>query len=273
MSLTFRAYGSRGSSPVSGPGFNRYGGETSCFSFETPEGLLIIDAGTGLLNLSQELKERETFPPITIVFTHFHLDHVFGLPNFSLLHCPEADIRIMSDPCQFPNWRKTIIGLMQKPFWPVPFDELAAKVALHDLDGNANHLELYGMRLSWCSIGHPQGCLAYRVDGAGASIVLATDREYDWAEDNRFNAFAGRPDLLIHDAQFTPEEFSDYVGWGHSTWEHAVEVAEKVGAKQLALTSHAPFREDDGVDAILESARKQFHNTIALKTGTELVWP
>ncbi len=268
-SIKFKVYGTRGSSPVSGKSVEHFGGETSCFTFETPSGLLVIDAGSGMMRLAQDLEKREHLPPITILFTHFHLDHLIGLPSFSMLHKPGVKVDVMGDSVLFPAWEKTLNTLMQEPLWPVDFKSLVADVNVKNLPKDKKSIDLYGMNVSWCAVQHPQGCLAYRISVGDKSIVLATDREYAQDEDAVFVPFAKNTDVLIHDAQYTPEEYPEYKGWGHSTWEHAIDLREKVGAKKLLLTSHAPFRDDAAVRSIVELARASYKNTEAVYTGME----
>ena len=262
-------YGARGSYPVSGERVRRYGGSTSCLSLETPQGLIIIDAGTGLAALSEVLAQRPVLPPITLLFTHFHLDHVIGLPSFAPFRQRGADITLATDPMPFRGWRRRLTTLMGSPFWPVGLLKAGAKIRFHDLPQGARTgvrgpWQRYGVDISWCPVAHPQGCIAYRCDGPNGTVVIGTDREHgDRRLDPAFRVLCHGANVLIHDAQYTPDEYPQRIGWGHSTWEEAAKVAAAARAQSLVLTSHDPGRSDEAIDRVVEQARGIFANTVA----------
>ncbi len=261
-------HGARGSFPVTGDVFRRYGGHTSSFSLETPQGILVFDAGTGLSALGQTLAERSTLPPITIFFTHLHLDHLIGLAAFKPLLRPDAQITFMADERVLGDWPKALRILIGAPYWPVDLERLGAHVAFEQLPKDAEIIDRCGIRIRWRALSHPQGCLSYRIESDGKSIVLATDYEFGQsAFDRDFVGFAKDAHVLVHDAQYTPEEFDSRRGWGHCTWEHAVAVAQKAKVAQLVLTSHDPSRTDDAVDCIEALARARFPKTVAARAG------
>jgi ribonuclease BN (tRNA processing enzyme) len=267
----FTIHGARGSHPVSGGRYRRYGGHTSCFSLETPSGLLIIDAGSGLASLSNELAQRTTLPPITILFTHFHIDHLLGLTAFKPLLRKDAHITLMADASQARDWRRALTTITGKPFWPLGLLESGATIRLEDLPRRGRSeimgpLQLYGIDISWCPVWHPQRCVSYRLTLGGQSIVLGTDREQGEAHlDPVFQAFCQGADVLIHDAQYTPEEHASRPGWGHSTWEEGARLAAAMQAQQLILTSHDPSRSDEEIDRLVEQAKRVFARTRAAK--------
>lgn len=262
-------HGARGSFPVTGDPFRRYGGHTSAFSIETPQGILIIDAGTGLGALGLSLFQRPALPPITLLFTHLHLDHLIGLVAFKPLMREDARITFMADQRILGDWPRALQGLVGAPYWPVDLVRLGAQVAFEQLpEQAADGIDVHGTRVRWCALSHPQGCISYRLESGGRSIVLATDYEFGESRfDRGFAAFALGADTLIHDAQFTPEEFESRRGWGHCTWEHAVAVAKQANARQLVLTSHDPSRTDEAVDRIEALARARFPKTVAARPG------
>ena len=257
-------YGARGSFPVFGDAYRRYGGQTSCFTVENDQGIVVIDAGTGIRDFGLQLNERKVLPPITILFTHFHLDHVIGLPAFRPLLRKDASITFMGHPTITGDWQRALQTLMGKPFWPVGLQDVEAHVQFRNLPDDGA-LQLNGSTLTWCPIWHPQMCLSYKIATPNATIVLATDREHGEARfDESFMAFARRADILIHDAQYTPEEHpSRYSGWGHSTWEQSAQIAHQLSAKRLILTSHDPSRTDEALDQIVAQAARIFPNTQA----------
>tara|TARA_B100000809_G_scaffold223082_1_gene232430 strand:- start:763 stop:1635 length:873 start_codon:yes stop_codon:yes gene_type:complete len=270
LAQPFRIHGARGSTPVSGDRFLRYGGETTCFSIESDDELLVIDAGTGLINLGTELTGRDKLPRVTLLFTHFHLDHVIGLPSFPLCYLPDAQIRFMCNPAVHPNWRKTLETLMGEPFWPANLTTSEADLRFEDLPQGGDQLTIGDLAVRSCPVPHPQGCVAFRVDGPNTSTVIATDVEYPSGPEDHFLEFCNDTDVLIYDAQYLPEEIAGYTGWGHSTWQDAVSTAKRTGARELILTHHAPTRTDDKLAAIEMLAIETFENTRVARPGLAL---
>ena len=263
--------GARGTIPACGQEFVRYGGSTTCFSVQTDTGLLIIDAGTGIAHLGRDIADLAKLMPITILFTHFHLDHVIGFPCFDPVYNKDAKITLMADPRRKSNWKETMKTFMGKPFWPVGLGDVDACLTLDDLPVNDEFIECAGVKVSWFRVPHPQQCLAYRLDVQGRAIVVATDMEHDTnLVRPEFVKFCGKADHLICDAHYTPEEYPSHCGWGHSTWEACTLIAKEAGVKQLILTHHAPTRTDDEVDAILKAAQKAFPNTTAAAENMKL---
>lgn len=269
----FIIHGARGSYPVSGKRFVRYGGRTSCFSVETPDGVLIIDAGTGIVPLGEKLNRRKALPPLTLLFTHFHLDHLIGLPAFLPLRRRDARVTLMADASQAGRWRGAIQTMMARPYWPLTLRSAGARIRFQDLPrrgsgGVSGPLTVGRIRIFHCAVSHPQGCVSYRLELPNLTIVLATDREQDGREIPRaFQQLCRGTDVLVHDAQFTPQEYPRRRGWGHSTWQHSVRVAAQAGAKRLVLVSHDPKRTDAQVDEIVGRAARVFPNTVGATEG------
>lgn len=267
--LTF--YGARGSYPVSGPDYRRYGGHTSCVALETDKGMIVMDAGTGMASLGDALCRRDPIPPVTVLFTHFHLDHIAGITAFRPFFKKKVQVTLMADSGLFPGWPDALKTLAGRPFWPVDPLKSGARVQFKPLPGSEPGVDLYGVKISWCPVWHPQGCASYRFSVAGRGVVLATDREHGNREmDKRFLDFCRGTDLLIHDAQFTPEEHASRVGWGHSTWEAACRLALEAKVKSLVLTSHDPARTDSDLEQLVGRAKGIFRSTVAAREGMEL---
>jgi ribonuclease BN (tRNA processing enzyme) len=272
MTRGFTIHGARGSQPVWGRAFRRYNGNTTCFSLETAEGIVVIDAGTGIASLSGALARRPRVPPITLLFTHFHLDHVMGLSAFAPLSRRDARVTLMGCGAHA-GWRQMLQGVAGRPLWPVELLERGAAVRFATLSQNGwagpphrpsafPSLTLAGVRVSWCPVRHPQECLSYRLERPGFSVVIATDREHgDRRMDRRFLEFCRNADVLVHDAQYTPEEAPRRRGWGHSTWAQAARVAGEAGVRELILTSYDPGRTDTALDAMVAKARREFRAT------------
>ena len=255
-------HGARGSHPIAGRAFCRYGGHTPCVSLTAGRDLIVFDGGTGLRPLGEALMARPLVPPITIFFTHFHLDHVIGLPAFKPFYRQGTRVTLVGDP-KARAWRDAVKTLTRPPLWPVSPFRTGAAVRFKNLPGTGT-MRIGRVVISWCPVWHPQRCLSFRIETPTRTVVLATDREHGrqpW--DRRFLEFCRGVDVLIHDAQYTPGEFPGRRGWGHSSWEQAASVARAVGARQLILTSHDPGRTDSQIDAIVRRARTMFRNTRA----------
>lgn len=260
----FIILGARGTMPACGAEFIKYGGNTTCFAMQNDHGVIIIDAGTGISHLARKIDSLSSIPQLTMLFTHFHLDHVLGLPCFNPLYNSDTTISIMADPRREHDWKDTLVTFMGKPYWPVGLGDTDAIMQLNNIPIDDGDMTIYGTRISWFSIPHPQNCLAFRMETGDKSLVIATDVEYDpdsISED--FINFCAKADYLLFDNHYTPEEYPKRVGWGHSTWKTATAAAERADVGQLILTHHSQSRTDAQIDTIVESARKVFPNTTA----------
>lgn len=267
--VTFMIRGCRGTLPVSGPAFNRFGGKTTCMTVQTGNQCLIIDAGTGIAGMMHEISQTPVLPELTLLFTHFHLDHVAGLPSFEMLYNRDAEITIMADAARPWPWRDTLLNLMSKPLWPVEMGDLPARMNLSDLPGKDYEMKLSDqLRIRWQRIPHPQQSLAFRLESPGLSVVFATDAEFRTGHQNpAFIDFCKDMDILVMDAHYRPEEYPEHRGWGHSTFESAAEIAAQAGVGKLILTHHAPERTDQEVLKIEEEVRQLFPSTSAAFEG------
>ncbi len=256
-SAFFAIHGARGTMPVSGSEFNKFGGRTSCFSLQTAEGLLIFDAGTGL----QELQISRD-QPIVFFFTHFHLDHVIGLPAFTPLYKSGSKIKFRGPAANNAKLKSFLAGVFAQPYWPIPLKKTGADLTFDAMKFTPGSCSELGVDISWHPVTHPSSCFAYRLSFANTDILLAIDREYDQAETNdKFNDFCRDADVLIHDAHFDVHEYDAHRNWGHSTWQAAVQTARASNVRRLILAHHAPTRTDPELESILLQARKLFPNT------------
>jgi phosphoribosyl 1,2-cyclic phosphodiesterase len=263
--------GVRGTTPSPEPTTARYGGHTTCFSLSTDEGHLVIDAGTGLVSLGDRIQAEGDRRPVTILLTHLHLDHVLGLPSFAPLYIPGQPVTMMADPRRDEDWKAALRRLMATPYWPVGTHELPSALAFKDLPAGSAQLDIYGIRVAWHPVPHPQQCLCYRLQAPAGTTVIATDAEYDAdTPDPALVAFCRQADTLIFDAHYTPEEYPAHAGWGHSAWPAATAVADAAGVGRLLLTHHAPRRTDAEINAIVGMARQRFAATDAARDGQRL---
>ncbi len=270
----FTIRGARGTLPKCGRAYQRYGGSTTCFSAETKNGVIIIDAGTGISHVANDLVALQRRTDITILFTHYHMDHLIGLPSFEPFYRKNTQINIMGDPDRKYAWKKTLRSFIGKPFWPIGFDEFESVMNFKALPADNSSMDLYNMRVSWMRVPHPQGCISYRISTDSGSVVFATDVEYARGNvGDEFISFCAGADVLIHDAQYRENEYRSYIGWGHSTPEVAAETALSAGVRKLVLTHHSPARTDDQIDQIEETACEIFPCSFAARENMPVTIP
>lgn len=268
-SLHLTVHGARGSTPVSGEHTQRYGGRTTCFSIDpSPETTIIFDCGTGMA-FAPELR---SLPPVHyhVFITHYHYDHLQGLQFFKSLYEPQHQFTFYGHPVDSMSIQEAIGGVFKPPWFPVSLDDTMARKNFVELDGTPVVIE--DLEIRSIPLRHPQGVSGFRIDHADRSIVIATDYEAgDPAIDASLAEFARDAKILIHDAQYTPEEYENqFTGWGHSTWDDAVAAARASNVERLILTSHDPFRSDGDLDAILAEARISFPRVDGAYEGMQI---
>jgi phosphoribosyl 1,2-cyclic phosphodiesterase len=247
--------------PVSGVPYAKYGGRTTAFEFAAAETTVVLDCGTGMVALADRATDSWH-----VLLTHFHSDHLQGLQFFEPLFRPDTSFTFYGHRPDNMSLQDAIAGAFEPPFFPVALAETASTknfVELGDEPFSIGAIEVATARLN-----HPQGATGYRFSHAGASIVVATDHEAgDPVADSALVELATGADILIHDAQYTPEDYEAHRGWGHSTWRDAAAAAVAAGVGGLVLTSHDPWRSDDDIDAIVHEAGASFHGTAAAFDG------
>ena len=267
LALTF--WGVRGSIPTPTAENLGHGGNTACLSIDCGDSILILDAGSGIRPLGRQLLTRPTLPEIHLLFTHFHWDHIQGLPFFDPLYRPDARITLYSFHTP-EDLRSILAGQMTAPYFPVDFQLVAEHLQFRQLQNTTTTLA--GLTVQCFDLHHPQRSQGYRIRNGSRSLVIATDHEHgDPAADARLSAIAQGADLLVYDAQYTPLEYEKRQGWGHSTWHDAVSVAREAGIPQLVLFHHDPAHNDATLDTILAEAQAEFPATLAAREGMTLV--
>ncbi len=259
--VTVRCWGTRGSIPSPGPTTVRYGGNTTCFEVRHGRQRLIFDAGTGVRPLGNDLVEKGP-NAIHIFLTHFHWDHIQGFPFFAPLYDPEDKIKVVGPKQRDIDVQNLFAGQMGPIYFPVPFSVVAAEMDFEHL--NEGTFEAGDVMLDVMRVRHPSFVLGYRIQVAGLTICFIPDNEMDgkgyevgqgW--EKRITDFVGDADLLIHDSMYTEEEYRSRAGWGHSTFEQSVRLAEEGGVKRLLLFHHDPMRSDDELDGIVSRLRDE----------------
>jgi len=208
----------------------------------------------------------------SFLITHFHWDHLLGLPFFRPLYQPSSSFDFYATAAEGGSVESGIAGVMEPPLFPVPLRSVLSVMSFIDVP--AGSWEIGPITVRTARLHHPQGVNAYRIDFGKHSLVLATDVEAGEPESDRaLIELARGADVLIHDAQYLPTEIETYKGWGHSTWAQAAQVAENAGVERLIIISHDPERTDEGVDALLAATRHRFPNTDAAFAGMQLTLP
>jgi phosphoribosyl 1,2-cyclic phosphodiesterase len=272
--MKIKFYGVRGSVPICGKEFQKYGGNTTCFRIyrEDVNRIVIIDAGTGIRNLGKEIISMGLNQNvINILFSHFHWDHIQGFPFFAPAYNPNQRIGIlaMGKQRKLKNLKDIFSMQMQKEYFPVELDNTGAEFEFLTY---GNQETFYGAIVTAVPQHHKYmgGSYGFRIEDESASIVVCTDVEHiDGIDENIVN-LAKDADLLVHDGQYTPDEYKKYKGWGHSSWQHAAEVAIRANVKKLIITHHDPDHDDDFLDSMAKECRKVFPNSIFAKEGMEV---
>lgn len=273
--MRIKFWGVRGSTPTPQAENLRYGGNTSCVEVRVGEQLLIFDCGTGFRVLGNALVQEFGPKPIRahVFVSHFHWDHIQGIPFFWPLYDREQNEFNFHCSSQNLSLELAMQEQMSSPYFPVETKEMKAKHHYYDFEPGT--LDLGDVRVTSLWLNHPQGCTGFRVESKEGVFVYATDNEPGHAGfDKNVRKLAEGADVLVYDAQYLPEEYeARRRGWGHSHWREAVNVVMESGAKELVLYHHDPDHDDACIDNVVKSARSYYPKVRAACEGMELVLP
>jgi phosphoribosyl 1,2-cyclic phosphodiesterase len=257
--MKIKCWGTRGSIPVSGKEYIKYGGDTTCLEIRTKsDDIIIVDAGTGIRRLGNQLL-KEGRLEYNLIFTHAHWDHLMGFPFFKPVY--RNDTEITAYRCPFPG--KYVENMISKtlspPNFPVKYSDVSAKISYKE--GCPSEFEIGSVSVTPIRLSHPNGGSGYRFEEDGKSFVFLTDNELGFLhpgglEVEDYLEFCEGADLLFHDAEYTPEEYSSTIEWGHSTYPGAIRLAADSGVKKLGLFHMSQDRTDDQVDEIVEKCHE-----------------
>jgi ribonuclease BN (tRNA processing enzyme) len=293
--LSVRFWGVRGSIPCPGPATVKFGGNTSCLEIRADEKLVVLDFGTGIKPFSDWLMANDFKKgPINadIFITHTHWDHIMGFPMFAPLFIPTSKLRIRGPVSYEDESLEAIISAqLSYRYWPIRASELSAKIEYGQIKETTLDLG-DGLSVTTKYLNHPILCLGYRFEYKGKSIVTAYDNEpfrnlfptdpsdpsYDEEaaregedvakeENEKILRFFLDADVLVHDAQYTEKEYSGHLGWGHTSFEQAINSADKAKVKKLVFFFFDPNRKDEE----LEQLEKDYQAQMRGKTSLELM--
>ena len=237
QSVSLAVLGTRGSVPTCGKDTELFGGQTSCYQLTAGSQTLLLDAGTGLLDA-----ELPGDGDVAVVLSHTHIDHILGLTMFPALLQPERTVHLYGMTLEGRTLSGQLARLMSPPLWPVGLEELPARVVFHELEARQT---ICGMTVEAIEGSHPGGCAVLRVTAGGKTVVYATDFEHTPEKTAQLEAFARGASLLLYDGQYTPEQFSQCVGFGHSTAEEGGRLFKACGAEKLRLIHLDPWASDE----------------------------
>lgn len=269
--MKIKYFGVRGSIPVAGKDFLKYGGNTTCVVLEEANTTLILDAGTGIRSYGRQLM-KEKGPvghKINLFLSHYHWDHIQGFPFFPHAYIKGNELNIYGET----KYNKSVLDVIKTQLQyinhPVELSGLGSKLDFTEVKEN-DEVNIGPFKLTFAKINHPAGMMVPRVQTKSGSFVFATDIEHYSVPDNKLINFCKDADIIYYDAHFTPEEYPKYVGWGHSTYEEGIKVAQLAGAKELHLCHHAPEHNDDAIDEIQRIAQSKWDKCYAVQEGWEV---
>lgn len=246
-----------------------YGGNTSCFSVDYGEGIVVFDGGTGLIQLGERLTGTG-HKRVDLFFSHVHLDHIMGLAGFSALHDQKMDIHLYGQARDGVSFRKQLETVLGPPYWPLKLADFRASIEVHELEPDAR-VRLGadgGVTVSAMQGNHPNQSLLYRMESPEHSVVYALDCEMDEVTFHRLARFAKGADALIWDASYTREDLARRSGWGHSTWEQGAALAREAGVGTALMAHYA----SEYTDGFLRELERQAGGAVRFaREGMEIV--
>jgi len=268
--LSVRFWGVRGSIPAPGIETLRYGGDTTCIEIRAEGRLFVIDSGSGARRLGlhmQEIGEAEA----DLFYTHFHFDHICGLPFFCPAMNPDFSIRCWAGHYETSGeFVAAIENLMSPPIFPVDTSVLAG-CSFQVFERGKDMVFGNSVRLRTIPLNHPGGATGYRFEFGDKSVSIITDHEHgDAAIDSAVLDFVEGTDIMVYDAMFDDAKYEKHVGWGHSTWQKCLEIATAANVKLPIVFHHDHMVDDDGLDAIGRQVEERFPGALVAREGLEL---
>ena len=260
--MRIKLWGTRGSLPSPGPDTVRYGGNTSCVEVRGERGtLLVLDAGTGIRRLGAALESEIT--RLDILLTHLHMDHILGIGFFAPLERPDLDVHIWGPSSTTLDLETRLVRYLAPPLFPIRLYDLPCQIVFHDVP--LGRFAIAEFEITSALVCHPGPTIGYRIDDGSGVMAYLPDHEpalgsFHLPEATAWTSgwdLARNADLLIHDAQYSADEYADHVGWGHSALSHALEFATTANVRRLIAFHHDPNRSDADLDRLIADAVRE----------------
>ncbi len=267
--MIIKCWGARGSIPVSGKEYVKYGGATTCIEVRTKnDEVIIIDAGSGIRKLGKKLLQ-EGKNNYSIIFTHAHWDHLLGFPFFQPIYTKGTHIRMYGYPFAQKSIKELIKISMTPPYFPVNFDDIKAEISYHEALKEKFHID--SVAIVPISLNHPNGGLGYKLIEDNKCFIFLTDNELTFKHPSGLNYkdyldFSSGADILVHDSEYTEEDYKTKKGWGHTIYKDALKLALGAKVKKFGLFHHNQDRTDKDLDKIVRDCEQiTKHNKSNLK--------
>ena len=267
--ILVRFWGVRGCVPCPGNATARYGGNTPCVEVRCDDRLIIFDAGTGLRPLGHSLMQEAGGVEADVFLSHCHFDHIAGLPFFAPCYAPDSKIRLWAGSLMPEHTVAQVARtIMSDPLFPNTAEIFKADIEFRDFHCGEVVLPQPGIILRTAPLNHPGRATGYRLEYGDHAIAYVTDTEHRPDElDRHVLALADGVDLLIYDGNYTDDEFAARVGWGHSTWQEGIRIAEAANAKRLAIFHHDPAHDDKFLDGVKAQAAARHAGAMVAAEG------
>lgn len=270
--MLIRFWGVRGSIACPGKHTLRYGGNTSCVEVRCGDHLIILDAGTGIHVLGNALMRTGTTVDADILFSHTHFDHICGVPFFAPLFAQGNRLRLWAGHL---GPRMTIEQVLRQsmasPLFPIQLEAFKAQLEFHTFQSGDSFSPRPGVSVHTAPLNHPDNATGYRIEYGGKSVAYITDTEHKvGSSDQNVLTLAKNADVMIYDATYTDDEYTAHAGWGHSTWQEALRLADRSGVGTVVAFHHDPSHDDRFLDSIAARAQQARPGTLIAAEGLEL---
>jgi len=271
--MKFKFLGTRGSYPTSREENKKYGGSTPCIEVICDDKRIVLDAGTGILNL--DFNYYKAAPRIDILLTHLHMDHIQGLGFFKPLFIPKKEVHIWGPGGTLASLKSRLNRFLSPPIFPIPLRDIPSNLQIHEIGNKTFNLGPF--EISTRYVIHPGPTIGYRIKAKGKVLTYIPDHEpmigsYDLYKENKWISgfeLCDGADVLIHDGQYTVEEYEKKVGWGHSSTSHVLEVGKRAKVKKLFFFHHDPEHSDNFLSDLLKDVRNDHKGNLKIRMASQ----
>ena len=272
MSVRVKIWGCRGSIACPAPTHLKYGGNTTSLEVDVGDQKFLIDCGTGLRNVGQQIIKTD-LQHCHILLTHTHWDHINGFPFFAPAFDPNRQFDIMAGHLMDKGGIQNILETqMDNPMFPVPLEAMQSKLTFNDFHAgeDLDIADSKKVKVRTAKLHHPNDATGYRIEYNDKSMCLITDTEHipGKPDENILKLIEGA-DLVIYDSTYTEEEFPAKIGWGHSTWEEGIKLCKMAGVKRLGIFHHDPEHDDVFMDKLAEDAAKEWEGAFVIQENMD----